>query len=144
MLHDTRKRPRRYDSLVSSLPVKLSELQNDSLREAMATLESRLQVIDKISDITFINDSRSTSVNATWFALESVRAEIILIMGGVERDNDYSQLQKLVRERVRAIVCLGKDTFKIQDALRDDVEIMISTGSMRDAVCLAYHLAKKR
>lgn len=135
-----------YNSMASGIAAKVLELRNESIRESMGNfknIEHRLEFVAKISDVTYINDSKATNVNSTWYALESVGADVVLIMGGVDKGNDYSMLKDLVRSKVSAIVCLGKDNKRIHEAFEDDVEIIVNTFSASEAVQVAYHLAKK-
>lgn len=135
-----------YNSMASGIVAKVLELRNDSIRESMGNfknIEHRLEFVAKISDVTYINDSKATNVNSTWYALESVGTDVVLIMGGVDKGNDYDMLKDLVRSKVRAIVCLGKDNKRIHEAFEDDVEIIVNTFSANEAVQVAYHLAKK-
>jgi UDP-N-acetylmuramoylalanine--D-glutamate ligase len=135
-----------YNSMASGIVAKVLELRNETIRESMGNfknIEHRLEFVAKISDVTYINDSKATNVNSTWYALESVGADVILIMGGVDKGNDYGMLKDLVRSKVKAIVCLGKDNKRIHEAFEDDVEIIVNTFSANEAVQVAYHLAKK-
>ncbi|RZK42915.1 MAG: UDP-N-acetylmuramoyl-L-alanine--D-glutamate ligase [Pedobacter sp.] len=135
-----------YNSMASGIVAKVLELRNDSIRESMGNfknIEHRLEFVAKISDVTYINDSKATNVNSTWYALESVSNDVVLILGGVDKGNDYSMLKDLVRSKVKAIVCLGKDNKRIHEAFEEDVEIIVNTFSAHEAVQVAYHLAKK-
>lgn len=135
-----------YNSMASGIVAKVLELRNESLRESMGdfkNIEHRLEHVGRISGIDFINDSKATNVNSTWYALESMNTEVVLILGGVDKGNDYSILTDLVRSKVKAIVCLGKDNKRIHDAFEDEVEIIVNTFSAQEAVQIAYHLAKK-
>lgn len=135
-----------YNSMASGIVAKVLELRNETIRESMGNfknIEHRLEFVAKISDVTYINDSKATNVNSTWYALESVGTDVVLIMGGVDKGNDYEMLRDLVRSKVRAIVCLGKDNKRIHEAFEDDVEIIVNTFSASEAVQVAYHLAKK-
>lgn len=135
-----------YNSMASGIVAKVLELRNETIRESMGNfknIEHRLEFVAKISDVTYINDSKATNVNSTWYALESVGADVILILGGVDKGNDYNMLKDLVRSKVKAIVCLGKDNKRIHEAFEDDVEIIVNTFSANEAVQVAYHLAKK-
>ena len=135
-----------YNSMASGIVAKVLELRNESIRESMGNfknIEHRLEFVAKISDVTYINDSKATNVNSTWYALESVGSDVILILGGVDKGNDYNMLKDLVRSKVKAIVCLGKDNKRIHEAFEDDVEIIVNTFSASEAVQVAYHLAKK-
>ncbi|TWJ04329.1 UDP-N-acetylmuramoylalanine--D-glutamate ligase [Mucilaginibacter frigoritolerans] len=135
-----------YNSMASGIAAKVLELRNPSIRDSMSNfknIEHRLESVGKISGISFINDSKATNVNSTWYALESMTTDVILILGGVDKGNDYSMLKDLVKQKVRAIVCLGKDNKRIHDAFEDVVEVIVNTYSAEEAVQVSYHLAKK-
>lgn len=135
-----------YNSMASGIVAKVLELRNEVIRESMGNfknIEHRLEFVANISGIGFINDSKATNVNSTWYALESMSTNVVLILGGVDKGNDYSMLKDLVKDKVKAIVCLGKDNKRIHDAFEDDVDVIINTFSASDAVQVAYHLAKK-
>ncbi|MFD1630208.1 UDP-N-acetylmuramoyl-L-alanine--D-glutamate ligase [Pseudopedobacter beijingensis] len=135
-----------YNSMASGIAAKILELRNETVRESMGDFKNvahRLEFVAKISGISFINDSKATNVNSTWYALESMGTDVVLILGGVDKGNDYSMLKSLVKEKVSSIVCLGLDNKAIHDAFEDDVEIIVNTKSAKDAVEVAYHLAKK-
>jgi|UniRef100_UPI00404A596E UDP-N-acetylmuramoylalanine--D-glutamate ligase len=135
-----------YNSMASGIVAKVLELRNETIRESMASftnIEHRLEHVARISGIDFINDSKATNVNSTWYALESMPGEVVLILGGVDKGNDYNMLKDLVKSKVKAIVCLGKDNKRIHDAFDDDVEVIVNTFSADEAVQIAYYLAKK-
>ncbi|WP_243837191.1 UDP-N-acetylmuramoyl-L-alanine--D-glutamate ligase [Mucilaginibacter gilvus] len=135
-----------YNSMASGIVAKVLELRNETMRESMGNfrnIEHRLEFVAKISGIAFINDSKATNVNSTWYALESMSSPVVLILGGVDKGNDYGMLKELVRQKVKAIVCLGKDNKRIHDAFEDDTEIIVNTGSAAEAAQIAYHLAEK-
>jgi UDP-N-acetylmuramoylalanine--D-glutamate ligase len=135
-----------YNSMASGIVAKVLELRSDSLRESLATfknIEHRLEFVGKISGISFINDSKATNVNSTWYALESMTNDVVLILGGVDKGNDYDMLKDLVKQKVKAIVCLGKDNQRIHDAFEDVVDMIINTSSAAEAAQTAYHLATK-
>ncbi|WP_443944192.1 UDP-N-acetylmuramoyl-L-alanine--D-glutamate ligase [Pedobacter sp. AW1-32] len=135
-----------YNSMASGIVAKVLELRNESIRESMGNfknIEHRLEHVAKISGIDFINDSKATNVNSTWYALESMTSEVVLIMGGVDKGNDYEMLKDLVKSKVKAIVCLGKDNKRIHDAFEDDVDIIVNTFSAAEAAQIAFHLAKR-
>jgi UDP-N-acetylmuramoylalanine--D-glutamate ligase len=135
-----------YNSMASGIVAKVLEIRNATIRESMGdikNIEHRLEHVAKISGVDYINDSKATNVNSTWYALESVNTDVILIMGGVDKGNDYNMLKDLVRSKVKAIICLGKDNKRIHEAFEDDVEIIVNTFSAFEAVQIAYHLAKK-
>jgi len=135
-----------YNSMASGIVAKVLELRNETLRESMGNfknIEHRLESVGKISGISFINDSKATNVNSTWYALESMTSDVVLIMGGVDKGNDYSMLEDLVKQKVKAIVCLGKDNTRIHEAFNKDTDIIVDTLSAQEAVQAAYHLATK-
>lgn len=135
-----------YNSMASGIVAKVLELRNDTLRDSLATfrnIEHRLEFVAKISGISFINDSKATNVNSTWYALESMTSDVVLILGGVDKGNDYSMLRDLVKQKVKAIVCLGKDNQRIHAAFEDLVDVIVNTSSAADAAQAAYHLAAK-
>ncbi|MEY5069646.1 MAG: UDP-N-acetylmuramoyl-L-alanine--D-glutamate ligase [Bacteroidota bacterium] len=135
-----------YNSMASGIVAKVLELRNESIRESMGNftnIEHRLEHVARISGIEFINDSKATNVNSTWYALESMNTDVVLIMGGVDKGNDYQMLRDLVKSKVKAIVCLGKDNHRIHEAFEDDVEVIVNTFTAEEAVQVAYHLAKK-
>jgi UDP-N-acetylmuramoylalanine--D-glutamate ligase len=135
-----------YNSMASGIVARVLEIRNETIREGMATfknIEHRLESVGKISGISFINDSKATNVNSTWYALESMGNDVILILGGVDKGNDYSMLKDLVKHKVKAIVCLGKDNQRIHDAFEDVTDVIVNTSSMEEAVTTSYHLATK-
>ncbi len=135
-----------YNSMASGIVAKVLELRNESIRNSMGSfsnIEHRLEHVAKISGIDFINDSKATNVNSTWYALESMPAQVVLILGGVDKGNDYNMLKDLVKNKVKGIVCLGKDNKRIHEAFEDDVDVIVNTFSASEAVQIAYHMAKK-
>jgi UDP-N-acetylmuramoylalanine--D-glutamate ligase len=135
-----------YNSMASGIVAKVLELRNETIRESMGSfsnIEHRLEHVARISGIDFINDSKATNVNSTWYALESMGTDVVLILGGVDKGNDYNMLRDLVKTKVKSIVCLGKDNSRIHEAFEDDVDVIVNTFSAREAVEIAYHLAKK-
>ncbi len=135
-----------YNSMASGIVAKVLELRNPTIRDSMGNfknIEHRLESVGNVSGISFINDSKATNVNSTWYALESMTTDVVLILGGVDKGNDYTMLRDLVRQKVKAIVCLGKDNKRIHDAFEDEVEIIVNTYSAQEAAQVAYHLASK-
>src|SRR5690606_29525127 len=116
----------------------------EKIREALQTFESlehRMEMVAVIREVEFINDSKATNVNSTWFALESMTKPTILILGGVDKGNDYELLAVLVKEKVKAIVCMGADNLKIHEAFGSFVNLMVNTESAEEAVQAAFHFA---
>jgi UDP-N-acetylmuramoylalanine--D-glutamate ligase len=135
-----------YNSMASGIVAKVLELRNETMRESMGNfrnIEHRLESVGKISGISFINDSKATNVNSTWYALESMTTDVVLILGGVDKGNDYSMLKSLVKQKVKAIVCLGKDNKRIHEAFEEDVDVIVNTSSAAEAAQVGYHLAEK-
>jgi UDP-N-acetylmuramoylalanine--D-glutamate ligase len=106
-------------------------------------VEHRIEFVRNLDGVEYFNDSKATNVNSTWYALESMSTDVVLILGGVDKGNDYSMLKDLVKQKVKAIVCLGKDNKLIHEAFEDVVEIIVNTNSAQEAVLVSYHLAKK-
>ena len=134
------------NSLASGLAGRILDIRKEIVRESLAdfvNVEHRLEFVAKVCGIEFINDSKATNVNSTWFALESMEQPTIWIVGGVDKGNDYSELVELVKEKVKAIICLGKDNQKIMDAFSGHVETIVEAGSAMEAVAYGYRLAKK-
>jgi UDP-N-acetylmuramoylalanine--D-glutamate ligase len=134
------------NSLASGLAGRLLDIRKDVVRESLSdfvNVEHRLEFVAKVCGIEFINDSKATNVNSTWFALESMENPTVWIVGGVDKGNDYSELTALVKEKVKAIICLGKDNQKIVDAFSGMVETIVEAGSAMEAVAYGYRLARK-
>lgn len=132
------------NSMAAGIASKLLEIRNETIRECLAdfkNVEHRLEFVAEINNIRFINDSKATNINSTWYALESMERPVVWIVGGVDKGNDYSELDELVDAKVKAIVCLGKDISKIIDAFQDRVPIA-ETRSMEQAVKAAYALSE--
>jgi UDP-N-acetylmuramoylalanine--D-glutamate ligase len=135
-----------YNTLAAGLAAATIGIRKDKIREAVQSFESlehRMEYVSTVRGVEFINDSKATNVNSTWYALETMQKPVILILGGVDKGNDYSLLRNLIREKVKAIVCMGADNRKIQEAFQQDVSIMVNTGSAREAVKSSFHLADK-
>ncbi|GAB4134442.1 MAG: UDP-N-acetylmuramoyl-L-alanine--D-glutamate ligase [Bacteroidia bacterium] len=135
-----------YNSMAAGIAAKLLEVRKESIRESLSdfqSVEHRLEFVARINNIDFVNDSKATNVNSTWYALESVNTPVVWIVGGVDKGNDYSQLFDLVKDKVKAIVCLGTDNSKIIKAFQDKVETIVEAANAKEAVDLSYRIAKK-
>ncbi len=135
-----------HNSMAAGLTGQLLELRKEAIRESLTdfkSVEHRLEPVISVHGIDFINDSKATNVNATWYALESMNRPIVWICGGVDKGNDYSQLRAMVADKVKAIVCLGKENDKIIQAFGDVVDIMMESDTMESAVRSAYAVGKK-
>ena len=135
-----------YNTMAACVAANTLGIRKEKIQEAVKTFESlehRMEPVATIRGVEFINDSKATNVNSTWYALESMTKPVILILGGVDKGNDYSLILDLVKEKVKAIVCMGVDNTKIHKALGTVVEVMVNTGSAKEAVQAAFHLASK-
>ena len=135
-----------YNTMAACIAASTLDLRKEKIREAVTTfqnLEHRMEHVATIRGIEFINDSKATNVNSTWYALESMTKPTILILGGVDKGNDYSLMMDLVKEKVKAIICLGTDNRKIHEAFTNVINPIVSTGSAAEAVKAAYHFAEK-
>jgi UDP-N-acetylmuramoylalanine--D-glutamate ligase len=131
--------------MAAGIAGRVLEIRNDFIRQALTTfpgVEHRLEKVLKIRDVEYINDSKATNVNSAWYALESVKTPVVWIAGGTDKGNDYSELLEMVREKVHAMVCLGKDNGKLVASFGDVVPQYVEVRSMADAVRAAYKMAK--
>jgi UDP-N-acetylmuramoylalanine--D-glutamate ligase len=134
------------NAMAASSVAKLMQIRNATIRESLSNfqgVEHRLEKVLKIQNVQYINDSKATNVNATFFALDSMNVPTVWIVGGVDKGNDYNELMSLVREKVKAIICLGVDNRKIIDAFGNVVDIMVEVNNMSDAVKTAQRLTEK-
>lgn len=135
-----------YNSMAAGIAAKVLELRKEIIRDSLSdfqNVEHRLEFVAKVNGIEFINDSKATNVNSTWYALESMQSKVVWIVGGVDKGNDYSVLDELVKDKVSAIVCLGKKNNKIKDAFSDIVPTVLEASSAEEAVGLAFRTAKQ-
>ncbi len=133
-----------YDSLAAGIASVVSKIRKEVIRESLSDFEAvehRLEKVLRIRGVDFINDSKATNINSTWYALETVKKPIIWIVGGQDKGNDYSQLEKLVAEKVKAIVCLGKDNSKIIKSFKHLGLPMVQTTDMEEAVGICYKMS---
>jgi len=133
-----------YNSMAAGIAARVLDLKKESVREALMDfkgLEHRLERVVKVKGVEFINDSKATNVNSAWYALESTQRPIIWIAGGTDKGNDYEVLKPLVKEKVKAIVCLGIDNTRIHDAFGKLVDVIVNTQSMPECVQVCYRLA---
>jgi UDP-N-acetylmuramoylalanine--D-glutamate ligase len=134
------------NAMAATSVAKLMKIRNKTIRESLSNfqgVEHRLEKVLKIQNVQYINDSKATNVNATFFALDSMNTPTVWIVGGVDKGNDYNELMSLVREKVKAIICLGVDNKKIIDVFGNVVDIMIEVTNMEDAVKMAQRLTEK-
>ncbi|MFV8332364.1 UDP-N-acetylmuramoyl-L-alanine--D-glutamate ligase [Flavobacterium sp. XS2P14] len=134
------------NAMAATSVAKLMQIRKSTIRESLSNfqgVEHRLEKVLKIQNIQYINDSKATNVNATFFALDSMNTPTVWIVGGVDKGNDYNELMSLVREKVKAIICLGVDNKKIIDVFGNVVDMMIEVDNMSDAVQMAQRLSEK-
>jgi UDP-N-acetylmuramoylalanine--D-glutamate ligase len=135
-----------YNSMAAGLVAKIFEIRQENLRESLSHfegIEHRLEPVATVKGVDYINDSKATNVNSTWYALESMDKPVVWIVGGVDKGNDYEPLIPLVKDKVKAIVCLGEDVLKIHEAFHGCVETIINTGSMQEAVTMSSHFSSR-
>lgn len=134
------------NAMAASTVAKLLDIRKETIRKSLESfqgVEHRLERVLKINNVRYINDSKGTNVNATFYALDSMESPTVWIVGGVDKGNDYSELLPLVNEKVKAIICLGLENDKIINAFGNVVDIIVETHAMKDAVQVAYRLSEK-
>jgi UDP-N-acetylmuramoylalanine--D-glutamate ligase len=130
-----------YNSMAAGIAGSVLKIRKDIIREALMDfqgVEHRLEHVVKVHGMVFINDSKATNVNSAWYALESLHTQVVWIAGGTDKGNDYESLVPLVKEKVKALICLGKDNRKLHAAFDGVIPVIIETSNMRDAVKKAY------
>ncbi|MEM9023881.1 MAG: UDP-N-acetylmuramoyl-L-alanine--D-glutamate ligase, partial [Bacteroidota bacterium] len=135
-----------YNTMAAGIAARILEIRKEIIRDSMSdfqNIEHRLEYITTVHGIRFINDSKATNVNSTWYALETVSAPVIWILGGVDKGNDYSSLVGMAEDKVKAIICLGRDNDKIREAFQDRIDMILEAGSMAQAVGFSYQLGSK-
>jgi UDP-N-acetylmuramoylalanine--D-glutamate ligase len=134
------------NAMAASTVAKLLKIRKATIRECLESfqgVEHRLEKVLKINNVLYINDSKATNVNATFYALDSMESPTVWIVGGVDKGNDYSELFPLVNEKVKAIICLGVDNSKIIEAFGSVVDVMVEAQSMDQAIKAAYRLSER-
>jgi UDP-N-acetylmuramoylalanine--D-glutamate ligase len=135
-----------YNSMAAGIAARILDIRSETMRDSLADFrnaEHRLEFVTTVHGIDFVNDSKATNINSTWYALESFNKPVILILGGVDKGNDYAMLLDLVREKVKAIICLGVESKKIHKTFKDVVPNIQDVQSAEAAVQAAYRLGKK-
>jgi UDP-N-acetylmuramoylalanine--D-glutamate ligase len=135
-----------YNSMASAISARVFEVRKQKIKEGLADFqnaEHRLEFVANVHGIEFINDSKATNINSTWYALETITKPIILIAGGKDKGNDYETLRPLVRQKVKMLICLGIDNTKIRNSFVDLVETVFETRSIEEAVKVAYRCGQK-
>ena len=134
------------NTMAAAMVAKLVGIRKETIRECISNFQGaphRLEKVLKIHHVQYINDSKATNVNATYYALESVKTPIVWIVGGVDKGNEYKELMPLVREKVKAIICLGVDNEKIKETFGNVVDLLVETFAMEEAVKVAYKIAER-
>jgi UDP-N-acetylmuramoylalanine--D-glutamate ligase len=135
-----------YNTMAACLAASLLDIRKDKIRDAVQNfqgLEHRMEHVATVRGVEFINDSKATNVNSAWYALESMTRPVVLILGGVDKGNDYLLIEDLVKEKVKAIICLGTDNRKIHGAFGNIVSTIVNTSTMAEAVHAAFHFTGK-
>jgi UDP-N-acetylmuramoylalanine--D-glutamate ligase len=135
-----------YNTMAAAVASSVVGIRKDRIRDAVASFESlehRMEKVATIRGVDYINDSKATNVNSTWFALESMEKPVVLILGGVDKGNDYGLIRDMVQEKVKALICMGVDNQKIHEAFGGIVPVMVDAGSAVEAVKSAYELSQK-
>ncbi len=135
-----------YNAMAAAIPARILDIRKETIRESLedfAGAEHRLEFVATVHGIDFINDSKATNMNSVWYALESQTKPVIWIAGGVDKGNDYTEIMDLVKQKVKAIICLGKDNTKILKSFKGVVERIVETQSAAEAVAAAYSMGKK-
>lgn len=135
-----------YNSMASGIAGRILDIRKETIRDSLSdfqNLEHRLEPVINVCGVEYINDSKATNINSTWYALETMEKPTVWIVGGVDKGNDYTMLKEIVNEKVKAIICLGKDNSKIIDAFNGLVSEMVEAKSMAEAVAFAYQIANK-
>lgn len=135
-----------YNSMAAGLSASILDIKNEKIRSALEDFEAvehRLEYVDTINGVKYVNDSKATNVNSTWYALESMTTPTVLILGGKDKGNDYTEIEGLVKEKVKAIVCMGKDNSKLLDFFRGKVAHISDTHSIEEAVKECAALAEE-
>ncbi len=134
------------NTMAAGLAALLVNVRKETIRKSIQTFQGvphRLENVLKINHVEYINDSKATNVNATYYALDGIKKPIVWIAGGVDKGNDYSELMPLVREKVKAIICLGMDNSKLKDAFGNVIDLMVETYSMEEAIKVAYKISER-
>ena len=135
-----------YNTMAAGIASSIMDIRKEKIRDAVKSfegLEHRMEKVATIKGVDYINDSKATNINSTWFALENIEKPVVLILGGVDKGNDYSLIEELVQDRVKGIICLGLDNSKIVAAFAGKEKPLTEVQSMKDAVKEAYRLAEK-
>lgn len=135
-----------YNSMASGIVAKLLDISDENLRKALADFKGvphRLERVASIKGVQYINDSKATNVNSCWYALNSIRSKVVLILGGIDKGNDYSEIEEVVKKKVRTLIFLGTDNSKLHEFFDSEEYDIVDVDNMNDAVDMAYKKAQK-
>ncbi len=135
-----------FNSLAAGISARLLDIRNEDIREALSNfkgVEHRLESVARVRGVEYINDSKATNVNSCWYALQSMKTPVVLILGGKDKGNDYTEIETLVKKKVKSIICLGVDNSKLHQFFDGKVERITDASSMQEAVKKAYEMAEK-
>jgi len=135
-----------YNSMAAGIAAKLTDIKNDDIRQSLSNfqgVEHRLEKVARVRGVEYINDSKATNVNSTWYALQSMKTPVVLILGGTDKGNDYRSIESLVEDKCRALIFLGVDNTKLHAFFDEKVGQIIDARSMQEAVSQAYEFAEK-
>lgn len=135
-----------YNSMAAGLVSKMLDISNDDLRQSLADFKGvphRLEKVATVRGVLYVNDSKATNVNSCWYALQSINSTVVLILGGTDKGNDYTEIEQLVKSKVSALVFLGKDNTKLHTFFDGKVPLILDAKTMDDAVEIAYNIAEK-
>ncbi len=135
-----------YNSMAAAIGARILDIRKESIRQSLADfqgVEHRMEYVASVRGIEFFNDSKATNVNSTWWALEQASKPVIWIAGGQDKGNDYASLLPLIKEKVKAVVLIGKDNSKIEKAISKQINLVVTATNMQEAVTFAYKLALK-
>tara|TARA_B100001059_G_scaffold129083_1_gene128971 strand:+ start:3095 stop:4435 length:1341 start_codon:yes stop_codon:yes gene_type:complete len=135
------------NAMAASTVASIFKIDKNNIRESLSNfrcLPHRLERVLTIQGVNYINDSKATNINSVFYALETLNTKVVWIAGGVDKGNDYEQLLPLVREKIKAIICLGKNNKRLVEAFHDITDVIVETQSMKEAVKIAHNLSKKK
>lgn len=135
-----------YNSLAAGISARLLDIKKENIRESLSDfrgVEHRLEYVARVRGVEYINDSKATNVNSCWYALQSMKTPTVLIIGGTDKGNDYTEIEELVKTKVKAMVCLGVDNSRLHQFFDGNVPVIVDAGSMQEAVDHCYRLSDK-
>ena len=135
-----------YNSMAAGLVSKLLDISDETLRQSLSDFQGiphRLEKVATVRGVLYVNDSKATNVNSCWYALQSMKSRVVLILGGTDKGNDYKEIEHLVKEKVRALIFLGKDNKTLHEFFKGKVPLIFDAEKMSEAVDIAYDVAEK-